>query len=205
MVCYFNDKSKSDEELLSLARGQQAGAEEALAERYARVVRMCVRPYFLLGGDSEDLIQEGMIGLLSAIREYDSEKGASFKTYAQTCIHNRIKSAVRSAQRLKNAPLNDGVSLEDVLSNESQSLGTHYYQRSPEEQVLARETEKEFLSTYLRCLSKLEAEILRLYLDGLSYEEMAAAAGRDVKAVDNAVQRIRRKLAKLSSGENSES
>ena len=189
----------------ALAKTRAAGAEEALAERYARVVRMCARPYFLIGGDSEDLIQEGMIGLLSAIREYDAEKGAAFKTYAQTCIQNRIKSAVRSAQRMKNAPLNDGVSLEDVLSDESQSLGTNYYERSPEEQVLARETEKEFISAYSRCLSKLEGEILRLYLDGLSYEEMAARSGRDVKAVDNAVQRIRRKLAKLPPGDNSES
>ena len=189
----------------SLAKARVAGAEEALAERYARVVRMCARPYFLAGGDSEDLIQEGMLGLLSAIREYDETKGATFKTYAETCIHNRIRSAVRSANRMKNAPLNDGVSLEDVLSDESQSLGTNFYARSPEEQVLARETENEFISAYSRCLSKLEAKILRLYLDGLSYGEMAAISGRDVKAVDNAVQRIRRKLAKLPSGDNSES
>ena len=205
MVYYYSYTTKSDEELQSLAKARVPGAEEALAERYARVVRMCARPYFLIGGDSEDLIQEGMIGLLSAIREYDAEKGATFKTYAETCINNRIKSAVRSAQRMKNTPLNDGVSLEDVLSDESQSLGANYYERSPEEQVLARETEKEFISAYSRCLSKLEAEILCLYLDGLSYEEMASVSGRDVKAVDNAVQRIRRKLAKLPSGDNSES
>ena len=206
MTIVLSDLSeKTDEELQSLAREHNVGAEEALAERYAREVRMCVRPYFLIGGDSEDLIQEGMIGLLYAIREYNRDKGASFRTYAQICIQNRIKSAVRSAQRMKNAPLNDGVPLDDVLSDESQSLGTHYYARSPEEQVLARETENEFISAYSRCLSKLEAEILSLFLDGLSYEEMAAASGRDVKAVDNAVQRIRRKLAKLPSGENSAS
>ena len=204
-MCYSSYSGIPDEELQALAKNQAAGAEEALAERYARTVRMCTRPYFLIGGDSEDLIQEGMIGLLAAIREYDSEKGASFRTYAQACIHNRIRSAVRSAQRLKNAPLNDGVPLDDVLSDESQSLGTHYFQRSPEEQVLARETEKEFITAYSRCLSKLESQILRLYLEGLSYEEMSVASGRDVKAVDNAVQRIRRKLAKLTSGENSES
>ncbi len=188
----------SDEELQALARRQESGAEEALAERYIRIVRMCARPYFLVGGDSEDLIQEGMIGLLSAIREYDNRKGASFKTYAETCILNRIKSAIRSAGRKKNAPLNDGVPFDEVLSDESQSLGTQYFQRSPEEQVLARETEKEFISAYSRCLSKLEAEMLRLYLEGLSYGEMAAATGRSMKAVDNAIQRIRRKLAKLA-------
>ncbi len=180
-----------------------AGAEEALAERYIRVVRMCARPYFLAGGDSEDLIQEGMIGLLSAIREYDESKGANFKTYAEACVHNRILSAVRSASRMKHAPLNDGVSLEDVLSDESQSLGTSYYERSPEEQVLARESESEFISAFTRCLSKLETEILHLYLQGLSYSEIADSTGKDSKAVDNAVQRIRRKLAKLLPGDNS--
>lgn len=200
-----NYTTKTDEELQALARRQERGAEDALAERYIRLVRACARPYFLIGGDSEDLIQEGMLGLLAAMREYDDEKGASFRTYAQTCIQNRIKSAIRSARRKKNAPLNDGLPLEEVLSDESQSLGVQYFQRSPEEQVLARETEKEFITAYSRCLSPLEAKTLDLYLRGLSYEEMAAAMGRDVKVVDNAVQRIRRKLAKLPSGENSAS
>ncbi len=195
----------SDEQLQALAIARQSGAEEALAERYIRLVRVCARPYFLIGGDSEDLIQEGMLGLLSAIREYDRQKGASFKTYAEICIHNRIQSAIRSAGRKKHAPLNDGIPLDVVLSDESQSLGAQYFQRSPEEQVLARETEKEFSSVYSRCLSKLEAEILGLYLDGLSYQEMASAVRRDLKSVDNAIQRIRRKLAKMPSGDNSES
>ncbi len=189
----------SDEELQALVTQQEAGAEEALAERYIRVVRACARPYFLSGGDSEDLIQEGMLGLLSAIREYDETKSASFKTYAEICIHNRIRSAIRSAGRKKNAPLNDGVPYDEVLSDGSQSLDARYYQRGPEEQVLARETEKEFLSAYSRSLSKFEHETLRLYLQGLTYEEMAQAVGKDVKAVDNAIQRIRRKLARLSS------
>ena len=194
----------TDEELQSLAAERQVDAEEALAERYVRLVRVCARPYFLNGGDSEDLTQEGMLGLLSAIREYDAGKGASFKTYAEICIRNRIQSAIRSAARKKHAPLNDGVSLDEVLSDESQSLGTQYFQRSPEEQVLARETEKEFITAYSRRLSKLEAQVLSLFLDGLSYQEMAVALGRDTKAVDNAVQRIRKKLASLPSGESSE-
>ena len=196
-----NDEFLTDEELQALAAQRHSGAEEALAERYARLVRACARPYFLNGGDSEDLIQEGMLGLLSAIREFDADKGASFKTYAEICIRNRIQSAIRSAARKKHAPLNDGVSLDDILSDESQSLGSQYFQRSPEEQVLARETEKEFISAYSRCLSKLEAQVLCLYLEGLSYQEMASSLGRDTKAVDNAVQRIRKKLASLPSGE----
>ena len=193
----------TDEELAALAAERVSGAEEALAERYVQLVRACARPYFLQGGDSEDLIQEGMLGLLSAIREFDASKGASFKTYAETCIRNRIQSAIRSASRKKHAPLNDGVPLDDFLSDETQSQGTPYYQRSPEEQVLARETEKEFISTYSRLLSRLELQVLNLFLEGLSYADMAEQLGRDIKAVDNAVQRIRKKLASLPSGENS--
>lgn len=193
----------TDEELIAQARTGQKGAEEELAQRYIRLVRICSRPFFLSGGDSEDLIQEGMLGLLSAIREFDPQKGASFKTYAEICIRNRIQSAIRSASRKKHAPLNDGVSLDEVLSDETQSLGTQYFQRSPEEQVLARETENEFITAYSQRLSRFESQILSLYLDGLSYQEMAVITRRDVKAVDNAVQRIRKKLAKLPSGENS--
>lgn len=187
----------SDEQLQALALSGKSGAEDALARRYVRLVRCCSRPYFLNGGDSEDLVQEGMLGLLYAIREYDPCKGASFRTYAETCIRSRIQSAIRSAARKKHAPLNDGIPLDDVLSDESQSLGAQLIQRSPEEQVLARETEKELISASARCLSKFEGRILSLYLDGLSYQEMAAAAGRDVKSIDNAVQRIRKKLANL--------
>ena len=193
----------SDEQLQALAASGENGAEDALARRYVRLVRICARPYFLIGGDSEDLLQEGMLGLLMAMREYDPGKGASFHTYAETCIRNRIQSAIRSASRKKHAPLNDGVSLDYVLSDESQSLGDQFISRSPEEQVLARETEKELISASAERLSDLEARILSLYLDGLSYQEMAAETGRDTKAIDNAVQRIRKKLAPLSSGDYS--
>ena len=195
----------SDEQLQALAASGENGAEDALARRYVRLVRVCARPYFLIGGDSEDLLQEGMLGLLMAMREYDPGKGAAFHTYAETCIRNRIQSAIRSASRKKHAPLNDGVSLDYVLSDESQSLGDQFISRSPEEQVLARETEKELISASAERLSDLEARILSLYLDGLSYQEMAAETGRDTKAIDNAVQRIRKKLATLSSGDYSDS
>ena len=195
----------SDEELQALAGKGESAAEDLLARRFVRLVRACSRPYFLNGGDSEDLLQEGMLGLLYAIREYDPQKGAAFRTYAETCIRSRIQSAVRSAARKKHAPLNDGIPLDDVLSDESQSLGTQFIQRSPEEQVLARETENELISASEQRLSKFEARILSLYLDGLSYQEMASLTGRDVKSVDNAVQRLRRKLANLTSGEFSNS
>ena len=194
-----------DNSLLKLSSEGDRSAEEQLAMRYLRLVRICSRPLFLAGGDSEDLIQEGMFGLLSAIRQYDPSLNTQFKTYAELCIKRRLLSAVKSASRLKHIPLNSGVSLDSLLSDEAQiapSASTELFRRSPEEQVLARENEEELYVSLRSCLSKLEREVLDRFLDGLSYGEIAAATGKDEKAVDNAVQRIRRKLAqKLNPGD----
>lgn len=204
---FTNLSDFSDEKLQQLAVSGDLRAEEQLALRYSRLVRICARPYFLAGGDSEDLTQEGMFGLLSAIREYDSASETLFKTYAEICIKRRIISAVKAASRKKHIPLNEGLSLEDILSEEA---GSHIvscgevFRRVPEEQVLAKESESEFYSTFSRCLSKFEEKIMRLYLAGLSYAEMAQQLDRPIKSVDNAVQRIRRKLAQQpESGDNS--
>lgn len=191
----------TDNELQRRAACGDGEAEEALAERYSRLVRICARPFFLAGGDSEDLTQEGMLGLLSAIRQFDGRSGTTFKTFAEHCIRNRLITAVKSASRQKHIPLNDGVSLEYILSDESQTHTAAYpeaFRRIPEEQVLARESEKEFYSTFSRCLSELETDILHQYLEGLSYREIAVKVRRTEKSVDNAVQRIRRKLARQS-------
>lgn len=196
----------SDNELLVLVRSGDRSAEEQLALRYVRLVKICSRPFFLVGGDGEDLIQEGMLGLLSAIREFDSSMNTSFKTYAEICVKRRIYSAIKMASRKKHEPLNEMVSFDDVLSDEglpSQTGGA--FRRIPEEQVLAQESADEIIQTYSRYLSKFEAKILELYLDGLSYSEIAEACNRPEKSVDNAVQRIRRKLAQnLYLGEFSE-
>ena len=190
----------SDQALQALAAAGDSDAEEALAERYVRSVRICARPLFLAGGDSEDLIQEGMLGLLSAIRQYDPTANVPFKTYAELCINRRLYSAVRSASRLKHLPLNNGVPLDSILSEESQPQATSYPEanrRITEEQVLARESEKELHSAFSQYLSGFEAKVLQLYLSGLSYAEMAAQTHKSEKSIDNAVQRIRRKLARL--------
>lgn len=197
-----------DSELLALVSAGDRVAEEQLALRYSRLVRICARPYFLAGGDSEDLTQEGMFGLLSAIREYNPSMQVTFKTFAEACIRNRLITAIKSASRLKHTPLNEGVSLEEILSEEtSQTVASaKAFRRVPEEQVLARESADEIFHTFSRCLSQFEREILILFLDGLSYQEMAEHTGRSQKAVDNAVQRIRRKLARYPNlGEISES
>lgn len=196
-MTYFSEKT--DEQLQELAKEGDAAAANELASRYRRLVKMCIRPYFLVGGDSEDLLQEGMIGLLSAMREYDASAGTSFKTYAELCIRRRVISAVKSAVRLKHAPLNDGVSFDEILSNENLSHSVYFaetFSRAPEEQVLARESENTFISSYARYLSDFENEILEHYLNGLSYSEISERCGRMEKSVDNAVQRIRKKLAR---------
>ena len=191
--------SLDDNRLQAIAAGGDRLAEEQLAMRYTQLVRACARPLFLAGGDSEDLIQEGMLGLLTAIRQFDSEMNASFKTYAEICIKSRMYSAVKSAARLKHLPLNDCLSLDHILSEESQTklaANPEAFRRTPEEQVLARESKIEFYNASAQQLSKLEKQVLELYLDGLSYSEIALRTHRNEKSVDNAVQRIRRKLAR---------
>ena len=193
----FNDLT--DEELQTLAASGDGNAEEQLALRYSRLVKMCARPFFLAGGDSEDLIQEGMFGLLSAIREYDPAMSATFRTYAEICIRHRLISAVKAASRMKHSPLNEGVSFDEILSGENletHGLSTERLRRIPEEQVLARESAYEIYSIYARHLSKFETQIYVFFINGMSYHEMAERTHRSVKSVDNAVQRIRRKLAR---------
>lgn len=200
----INYSELDDNRLQELAAVGDRQAEERLVVKYMRLVRRCSRPFFLVGGAPEDLIQEGMLGLLSAIRQYDPKQNAAFKTYAELCIKNRLLSAVKTDSRLKHNPLNDGLPLDSLLSEESQIpllAYTELFRRTPEEQVLARENKMELQQSFKRYLSPMERNVLRLYLDGLSYQEIAEQTGKPIKAVDNAIQRIRRKLAQnLDSG-----
>ena len=194
----------SDEALcLSAAQGDPQ-AETELVRRYNRLVRVCARPLFLAGGDSEDLIQEGMLGLLTAIRSFDPKRDAAFRTYAEICVRSRMLTAVRAAQGGKHAPLNHSVSYEPPLFD-----GTNAYlfssAESPEDVVIGREELRERLEALKGRLSKFEAQILPPYLDGLSCGEIAQRVGRSQKSVDNAIQRIRRKTALQISGVSSES
>lgn len=200
-----------DEALCALAASGDRQAEESLVVRYNRLVRMCARPYFLAGGDSEDLIQEGMLGLLSAIREYDPGKSAAFRTYAEVCVKNRLFSAVKAAARNKHTPLNDSVSISETPLYGGSGFsfangGPGRRTKDPEEILLNREAFRERMEALVGQLSGFEAGILRLYLNGLSYSEIAAEVNKSPKSVDNAVQRIRRKLAqRASSGDISAS
>jgi len=162
--------------------------EERLVAENLGLVRRIARPYFLAGGDGEDLIQEGMLGLIAAIRSYDDTRGAPFHSYAEICVRNRIISAVRRAAKTPN-----------VLPLESQATDLNDLSpvSDPLEIIIARERALELTDLLRSGLSSFESNVLDMYLDGLSYAEISARTGRDIKSTDNAVQRIRRKLAKL--------
>lgn len=200
----------TDEALCLQAASGDRIAEEALVVRYNRLVRICARPYFLVGGDSEDLIQEGMVGLLTAIRVYTPDKGASFRTYAEICIKTRLISAIKAAARDKHSPLNYSVSFETPLFDgnaERFPYGVDQQRlEDPEAIMIGREELRERMDVLKGQLSGFEAKILGLYLNGLSYSEIATEVNKSPKSVDNAVQRIRRKLAQHSKfGDISES
>ena len=195
----------SDEQLCRYAAEGRADAETELVGRYGQLVRACARPLFLVGGDSEDLIQEGMLGLLTAIRGFDPGRDAAFRTYAEICVRSRLYSAIRLAQGGKHAPLNHSVSFEPPLFD---GWNAHLFSsfESPEDVIIGREELKERLDALKGQLSELEAQILPPYLNGLSCGEIARQLGKPQKTVDNAIQRIRRKVARqFSSGVSSES
>lgn len=205
---YENDvpelERQPDEALCLLAAAGDRLAEETLVARYNRLVRTCARPFFLAGGDSEDLTQEGMVGLITAVREYDAGKEASFRTFAEICIRSRLYTVLRASARDKQQPLNQSLSLDDSHfdSNPLTSGTSNLAQRNPEDFLIDREHTAALLSGVRKQLSEFEAKILGFYLDGLSCREIAKAVSKSPKSVDNAVQRIRRKVARqLLSGD----
>ena len=194
--------SRPDEELSALAKQGDRDAEETLVKRYTRLVRQLSRPYYLAGGDSDDLIQEGMIGLMCGVREYNGARSASFRTFAEICIRNRLYSAVRAAARDKHTPLNQSVPLEIPFFDGQGPVSGAMAGENPEDLIIGREGVQDALSDVRKQLSDFEAKILGYYLDGLTIREMAKAVSRSPKSVDNAVQRIRRKAARqLNSGD----
>jgi RNA polymerase sporulation-specific sigma factor len=188
----------TDEALCDRAASGDRSAEEVLVERYHRLVRSCARPFFLAGAESEDLSQEGMFGLIKAIREYNAEKQASFHTFAEICIRSRLYSVLKAASGGKHQPLNQSVPLELSLFDVSFSFA----QVDPEDLVIDREKTAVLLGNTRKQLSKFEALVLERYLDGLTCREISELIGKSPKSVDNAVQRIRHKVTlQLSSGD----
>ena len=194
-----NYEALSDEDLLSLHRAGDARAEEALYARYKQIVRSKARTYFLIGADREDIIQEGMIGLYKAVVDYQFDKNASFRSFAELCITRQIISAIKAATRKKHVPLNTYISfnrpayesenerpLIDVLTSTRIS--------DPEEVLIGRENYAAVADSIEHSLSRLERDTLGLYLYGYSYQQIADHLQITTKSVDNAIQRVKKKL-----------
>lgn len=186
-------ESFSDEQLQTLAIAGNSMAEDTLACRYGRVVKMRARPFFLVGGDGEDLIQEGMMGLLSAIRSYNPKEGVTFATYAEICIKRRLINAIKTATRQKHSLLNDSISLESPQVDDNyakRALGL----RQLEESILDQVDFTQQKVYFSKLLSPFEYGVLELFLEGNSYLEMANILQKPQKSIDNTIQRIRKKL-----------
>ena len=191
------DTNLTDEELLSRCNHSEI-ALETMLRRYSRLVTACARAYYLVGGDESDLIQEGMLGLLSAIRSYEASSGVQFPAYARICIRRRMISAVRADSAEKNGVLNGSVSLHSISPN----LKSDALLPDPETLYLGKERSIDLLEALQAQLSPYERRVLPLFLDGCSAEEIAAAFGRTKHSAENAIQRIRIKARSLFSGEN---
>ena len=192
----------SDEDLCRLAQQGDGDSAELLVRRYFKRVWSMAGQFFLQGGDREDLVQEGLLGLLRAIRTYMSDRQASFRTFALMCIRGKLMSAVKAANRDKHAPLNAYISIGTPFPNNTGSQTADFclhpdFRLDPESLIIGREEESELAGTWKELLSDLEAEVMGYYLEGMSYQEIATVTLRSPKAVDNAVRRARTKLANL--------
>ncbi len=192
---------QTDEEVVEQYRQGNHLAEEYLLDKYKNFVRAKARSYFLIGADHEDIVQEGMIGLYKAIRDYRPEKLSSFRAFAELCITRQIITAIKTATRQKHIPLNSYISLNKPLYDEESDrtlLDVIMEGRvsNPEEIIINREDLVGIHSKINDVLSGLEQDVLNAYLDGKSYQEIANTLGRHVKSIDNALQRVKRKLEK---------
>lgn len=192
-----------DEEVVGRARAGEHTAVDYLMEKYKNLVRKKARTMFLVGGDTDDLIQEGMIGLYRAIRDYNEEKQASFQTFANLCIVRQIYSAIKASNRQKNIPLNTYISIYATVTDEQgNTIGENFLLdeimdltgESPEDIVIDRENVAHMEKMFKDSLSKLEERVLNLYLSGMTYTQIAELMGRTPKSIDNALQRIKGKL-----------
>ncbi len=196
----INYLGMTDEALVARSHAGDARADETLCERYKNVVRIKARPYFLIGADREDLVQEGMIGLYKAIRDYTPDHNAGFRSFAEMCIVRQLITAIKGATRKKHAPLNSYISFysgsypedekERMLLDTMATVRTE----SPEDAFISKESTERILGSIETLLTPLEKQVLELFMDGYSYQQIAAVLGRGTKAVDNALQRIKRKL-----------
>ena len=190
----------SDDVLAVQAQGGDRSAQQVLIERYRRFARAKGRGYFLVGGDSDDIEQEALIGLYKAIRDYQPDRQASFRAFAELCITRQIITAIKTATRQKHQPLNQYVSISGVRGGDDpgersvEELLHSHHDGDPADNVISSERMQSMRSSMAEMLSGLEVDVLKLYVEGKSYQEIGAQLGRHVKSIDNALQRIKRKL-----------
>jgi RNA polymerase sporulation-specific sigma factor len=188
-----------DEEIVEFARSGNNAAQEFLINKYKNFVRAKARSYFLIGADREDIIQEGMIGLYKAIRDFRMDKLSSFRAFAELCITRQIITAIKTATRQKHIPLNSYVSLNKPIYDEDSDrtlldVISGSKVTDPEELIVSQEEFDDIEEKMSEILSSLEWQVLMSYLEGKSYQEIAEDLDRHVKSIDNALQRVKRKL-----------
>ncbi|MGI6678224.1 MAG: RNA polymerase sporulation sigma factor SigH [Dehalobacterium sp.] len=189
----------ADEDIVEFAKSGNISAQEYLINKYKNFVRAKARSYFLIGADREDIIQEGMIGLYKAIRDFRGDKLSSFRAFAELCITRQIITAIKTATRQKHIPLNSYVSLNKPIYDEDSDrtlldVISGAKITDPEELVISREEFDDIEEKMGEILSSLEWRVLMFYLEGKSYQEIAMDLNRHVKSIDNALQRVKRKL-----------
>lgn len=195
----INYKVMQDEDIVEVAKGDDYLATEYLISKYKNVVKRKARSYYLIGADNEDIVQEGLIGLYKAIRDYDRDKLTSFRAFAEICITRQIITAIKAATRQKHIPLNSYVSLnkpiyEDDSDRTLLDIMAGVKTTDPEDLMISREQLDSIEKKIEELLSDLELKVLMSYIDGMSYQEMSEQLGRHIKSIDNALQRVKRKL-----------
>lgn len=200
----------TDEELLCRLRDGESAIMDYLMEKYKHLVRNKARTMFILGADTEDLIQEGMIGLFKAVRDYDSGRDACFYTFAELCIARQMYTAIQASGRKKHMPLNSYISIYgNVMQDDYREEGTEAVlvnvlaageESNPEELIIDRENVEQLEQNIQKELSPFEKQVLDLYITGMNYVEIAKVLGRDGKSTDNALQRLRSKIRKVIGG-----
>ena len=198
---YERFEGMTDEQIVKLAQASDGMALEYLLNKYKNFVRAKARSYFLIGADHEDIVQEGMIGLYKAIRDFKEEKLSSFRAFAELCITRQIITAIKTATRQKHIPLNSYVSLnKPIYDDESDrtllDVITEGWVSNPEDMLINQEDIGAIEGRIGEMLSSLEKQALARYLEGKSYQEISDEMGRHVKSIDNALQRVKRKLQK---------
>lgn len=198
---YLEFQDRSDEEIVVEAKNGNCRAQDYVIKKYENFVKSKAKAYFLIGADKEDINQEGMIGLYKAIRDFNPEKLTSFKAFAELCVTRQIITAIKTATRQKHIPLNTYVSLNKPIYEEESErtlldVLAGFRVTDPEELFISAEQMDNIQIEIGRVLSSLEQEVLKSYLDGKSYQEIAFDLDRHAKSIDNALQRVKRKLEK---------